>query len=768
MNPLNFIKRSMRVLALSAVLLNAVAMPVGADEFDTDLDGMPDLWETTYGLTVGVDDSADDLDGDGLINVDEYSYGTDPSNTDTDGDTRTDGDEVFYGTDPAVYEAADLDITDISLDPVTGEISYTAVNAGNLDVDYTIDMGYTAVYVNYGESDQTDNFYDWNTETGSSWVGTFFTAGGSETINTGLTLASGEHSVMVCIDRAAMHGEMASGMDNCEVETFSVGSDLVVTDITFVETETTGVFQVLVDIANTADMDVDSSADGHTESSLNGVAMQNYAWTFLDPVFLDFLSANEGTFDFESFGALVTLEDGDEVQVCVDSTDVVAELNEENNCLTAVYDNGLDPDLIVESVSFDDEDGSVDFVVKNQGTGNVSSDAEPYLNFYFDFFNSDLSTSSTINYAINDFGTEYQTAGGSTAITTGPGSEFPSCTLYVLAVADGTGEVEESDDLNNEYRTSFDLCPVFSVEAGDDMGVGLGYMYNLAAYTLNADTLTEVTVDWGDGSAVEEPTQYPDGDRIDLIAYHLYDHHETFTVTVCANNGEEELCDTTHVSVTGESSGGGDTMPSGSDSSSSGSSGSSGSSDDEDEDVELSGEDDEDNIVADCSAMAFDDVEMGDDFYDAICELWAADIIHGKTENVFDSEDVIRRDEAAKIFTRWYGYVTEAYGETPVVEESSFVDVSAEDALAYYVEMAAEENIIAFDSDTFENEDGELVDEAYFMPHDALTAGEIVEALDQILGEDNEAGEELAEAGYEAADTMTRGSFVDFLFNLAR
>lgn len=47
---------------------------------DTDADGMPDGWEVQFGLDVHFDDANDDLDGDGIVNIDEFILGTDPTN----------------------------------------------------------------------------------------------------------------------------------------------------------------------------------------------------------------------------------------------------------------------------------------------------------------------------------------------------------------------------------------------------------------------------------------------------------------------------------------------------------------------------------------------------------------------------------------------------------------------------------------------------------------------------------------------------------------
>jgi hypothetical protein len=68
---------------------------------DGDCDGMSDLWEGAEGLdATSAKDALSDLDGDGLLNLEEYGLGTDPGNADTDGDGETDAEEVANGTDP--------------------------------------------------------------------------------------------------------------------------------------------------------------------------------------------------------------------------------------------------------------------------------------------------------------------------------------------------------------------------------------------------------------------------------------------------------------------------------------------------------------------------------------------------------------------------------------------------------------------------------------------------------------------------------------------
>ena len=61
---------------------------------------MPDEWEWLHGLAPLTNDAAEDPDGDGLSNLQEFQHGTDPRLGDTDGDGQSDWVETVAGTDP--------------------------------------------------------------------------------------------------------------------------------------------------------------------------------------------------------------------------------------------------------------------------------------------------------------------------------------------------------------------------------------------------------------------------------------------------------------------------------------------------------------------------------------------------------------------------------------------------------------------------------------------------------------------------------------------
>jgi len=77
-----------------------VSTPPTTTKEDTDEDGMPDKWEEKYGLDTEYNDADDDLDNDGLTNLEEYNEGTDPTDDDNDDDGILDGEEVNRGLDP--------------------------------------------------------------------------------------------------------------------------------------------------------------------------------------------------------------------------------------------------------------------------------------------------------------------------------------------------------------------------------------------------------------------------------------------------------------------------------------------------------------------------------------------------------------------------------------------------------------------------------------------------------------------------------------------
>jgi|GEM_PF-1561034 len=81
----NIYRRSVR-LALLALTLTLLGIFAYAQIADEDNDGIPDSFESLFGLNRNADDSAGDPDQDGLSNLDESLLGTDPFNADTDFD----------------------------------------------------------------------------------------------------------------------------------------------------------------------------------------------------------------------------------------------------------------------------------------------------------------------------------------------------------------------------------------------------------------------------------------------------------------------------------------------------------------------------------------------------------------------------------------------------------------------------------------------------------------------------------------------------------
>ena len=97
---------------------------------DTDLDGMPDEWETTFGFDPSDDaDAASDADGDGLANLGEYLAGTDPG--DAASALRLSADRLANGKLSLVFEALPGRLFEIQSTPALGLAAWKSI----LEVD---------------------------------------------------------------------------------------------------------------------------------------------------------------------------------------------------------------------------------------------------------------------------------------------------------------------------------------------------------------------------------------------------------------------------------------------------------------------------------------------------------------------------------------------------------------------------------------------------------------------------------------------------------
>lgn len=448
------------------------------------------------------------------------------------------------------------------------------------------------------------------------------------------------------------------------------------------------------------------------------------------------------------------------VTVCADSSFPPLELESDhtNNCTLVNFtwgtsnEGGNDqelPDLVIDSVTLN-ADHTLHIVVSNHGLGVL-----PPANF-FNLIVTDLTNGDGSNNEDWRIGAEDFFINSNYVVPTLPAT--------ILVVVDANNDVvEENEDVYeaNYYRIVVDDL---TITAGADQSITAGSALVLdgEAYVQNGTSsipLTSATINWGDGTATENATQsvltVPSLSVV-LGGSHTYSTAGSYAVTVCATNSASSVCDSLNLTVnaipaTPVTGGGGG-----------GSSGGSGGSSHHHsnptvvltEDTEIPTTTSEEVVlteeeVAACGAMTFVDVDENTVGYDSIYALWCQGVIHGMDSTHFAPEETLKRDQATKIISRLFGYVTMAHSDIPEVTETSYSDVSTDEPLAYYVETMTDAGFFAAE---------EAADA--FRPHEDISIQEIVKFV-------NAASDVRVQWNEYDLDTIgTRGGFMNLVYGI--
>lgn len=374
----------------------------------------------------------------------------------------------------------------------------------------------------------TEATIDWGDSTTEDVISAVTMDAGGSYINGAHTYASaGDFTVTACA------GDVGDGTTVCDSFVVTVEApDFTISNLVFTEEVTTpGFYWVTMDLANVGLVSVDSSVGGVNLAEVNGGEQTGgYNWSTMDTAYLDFLDAGGETLATLAFGGPVELVDGDTVEVCVDSLDVVVESDEANNCVSTTFDDGVAalPDFIVSDVYAWEFATSTYVQVEDIPTG---SDPSAYV-LYFDITNQggdatvpdtsavyndlcdsdcDTDTSALVQHTFGFFGdTDLLTAGGTStdnAEEIYAGSPDTSDVLTFDYCVDTTSSVVESAETNNcsTFANPFYVAPVSETLLPDLV---------IDSVTLNADNTLHFVVS-NQGTA--------DLTSADVVTLSLYD-----------------------------------------------------------------------------------------------------------------------------------------------------------------------------------------------------------------------------------------------------
>lgn len=629
--------------------------------------------------------------------------------------TETDeSNNCFTATFVAAVTGIDLTVTSVSLNS-DNSIEYVVSNLGTDDADTTLDGSNTMM---------VDGSLIGTNRWGTLGDTSFLLAGQSTTI-LGINLDAGIQTVEVCVDTTDLVVE-ADETNNCFTQEFTVtdttGPDLTVTDIRVGSGN-----QIEYDVTNQGTEDIDSSTTGLQTISVDGATVAAYNWSTLADT--SFLAAGVST----TLYASAPTAGAHSIEICLDTSDLVVESDETNNCLTLDLtfeelptgddddDDSTDtllPDLVIDSVTLN-SDNTVHFVVSNDGTVDLTSDQIVTLSFY-DQTSGDGSANES--FTLNDLGSSYQTVGGS--ISFDSTYVLPTLPATVLAVVDPANEIEEVSDgieESNYYRTVLGDSSTGDDDDDDSNGGGGSGGHNSLPSHNNPDLAVDdiylqtdgdviavlindgeadvssktrvrvqVSVDgetvWTQDYNQDDDKDFLDeGGESDINAGELLDEEdETYEIEICVDTEEavDELretnnCRTENLSI---------------------------KEDGVNQEVTLSSED----------ADACDDYFYDTDGHWAegeICNLYNREVVVGRKRHYYVPNDSVTRAEFVKIALLNYGLDVEA-----VRSGDDFSDVDSNDWFYDYVTFARDLGII-------EDENGK------FRPDDDITRGEAMAIL---------------------------------------